>query len=141
MKKLQENKVYTEEFLIRHFIKEYRAERNTNEDIYSYNGYAFAEFLEKKGFIFNLYKHKGKYGSYLYNPYLCELILSKDKENKKLKHDKTLLKDRIDDIYDDFKIILERNKFSLDNNNIEYFLNLMEDLFTLKKKLELYKVI
>ena len=139
MKKLQENKVYTEEFLIRHFIKEYRAERNTNEDIYSYNGYAFTEFLEKKGFIFNLYKHKGKYSSYLYNPYLCELILSNSKEIKNLKHENTLLKDRIDDLYDVFKTILERNKFSLDNNNTEYFLNLMEDLFIFKKKIESYR--
>lgn len=139
MKKLQENKVYTEKFLIKYFIKEYREERNTDENIYSYNSYTFTEFLEKKGFIFNLYKYKGKYNSYLYNPYLCELILDKDKENKKLKHEKTLLKDRIDDLYDVFKTILERNKFSLDNNNIEYFLNLMEDLFIFKKKIESYR--
>ena len=47
MKQLKENKIYTEKFLIKHFIKEYREERNTNENIYSYNSYTFTEFLEK----------------------------------------------------------------------------------------------
>ena len=95
MKQLKENKIYTENFLIRQYIKEFRNIRNTDETINFYNTTEFCNFLEEKGFIYdekNLFNRE----VYIYNPYLCKKIKDYEKTIKELKHEINKLKDKLE---------------------------------------------